>query len=98
MQPDGWEAFFGRHQRTISAIEALSTFAVVVLSLVLALISQRASRTRANPPMGLGRSGLGARYAGVALPNRLWRLYSSATVAGSTGHLANIGSDPRGLS
>jgi hypothetical protein len=48
MQPDGWEAFFGRHQHTISAIEALSTFAVVVLSLVLALISQRASRTRAK--------------------------------------------------
>ena len=25
------------------------------------------------------------------LPSRLWRLYSSATAAGSTGHMGNVG-------
>jgi hypothetical protein len=40
------EEFFGAHRHTIAALEAISTFAVVVVSLGLALLAQRANRTR----------------------------------------------------
>jgi hypothetical protein len=42
------EEFFKAHQHTVAALEAVSTFAVVVVSLVLAFVSQKASRTRVN--------------------------------------------------
>jgi len=41
-----WETFFGAYKNTIAALEAFSTLAVVIVSLVLALIAQRANRTR----------------------------------------------------
>lgn len=44
--PDGLEEFFQKHEHTVAALEAVSTFAVVVISLALALISQRTNRTR----------------------------------------------------
>lgn len=40
------EEFFGAHQHTVAALEAVSTFAAVVVALVLSLVSQRANRTR----------------------------------------------------
>jgi hypothetical protein len=40
------EEFFKAHEHTVAALEAVSTFAVVVVSLVLALAAQRANRTR----------------------------------------------------
>jgi len=43
---DAIEQFSQAHQYTIAAISAASTFAAVVVSLVLALIAQRTNRTR----------------------------------------------------
>lgn len=40
------EAFFTAHQHTVSALEAASTFAAVVVALALSFISQRTNRTR----------------------------------------------------
>jgi hypothetical protein len=40
------EEFFKAHEHTMAALEALSTFAAVVVALVLSLVSQRANRTR----------------------------------------------------
>jgi hypothetical protein len=40
------ERFSDTHQHTIAALEAVSTFAAVVVSLVLALLAHRSSRTR----------------------------------------------------
>ena len=42
------EQIFGANQHTIAALEAISTFAAVVVSLILALLAQRSSRTRIN--------------------------------------------------
>jgi hypothetical protein len=40
------EEFFKAHEHTMAALEAVSTFAAVVVALVLSLVSQRANRTR----------------------------------------------------
>jgi hypothetical protein len=40
------EEFFKAHEHTVAALEALSTFAVVLVSVTLALVSQRANRTK----------------------------------------------------
>lgn len=40
------EQFFNAHQHTVAALEAGSTFAAVLVALVLSLVSQRANRTR----------------------------------------------------
>ena len=40
------EIFLARHQHTVAAVEAASTFAAVVVSLAIALLAQRTSRTR----------------------------------------------------
>jgi hypothetical protein len=40
------EEFFSAHQHTVAALEAGSTFAAVVVALVLSLVSQGANRTR----------------------------------------------------
>jgi len=44
--PDRLEQFLDHYPHIIAAVEAISTFAVVVVSLSLALLSQRSSRTR----------------------------------------------------
>lgn len=43
---DGWEVFFSHYPHIISAIEAFGTVSAVIVSLALALGSQRKSRTR----------------------------------------------------
>jgi len=40
------ETFFKAHEHTMAALEAVSTFAAVVVALVLSLVSQRENRTR----------------------------------------------------
>jgi hypothetical protein len=40
--------------------------------------------------LGRGRGRPVAKYGVCALLSRFWRLYSSATVAGSTGHMGNV--------
>jgi hypothetical protein len=40
------EEFFKAHEHTMAALEAVSTFAAVVVALVLSLVSQKANRTR----------------------------------------------------
>ena len=40
------EEFFKAHEHTVAALEAVSTFAVVVVSVTLALVAQRANRTK----------------------------------------------------
>lgn len=43
---DGLEEFCHKHEHVIAALEAISTFAAVVVSLFLALMAQRQNRTR----------------------------------------------------
>jgi hypothetical protein len=47
------ERFAEAHQHTISALEAISTFAAVVVSLALALLAHRSSRTRIKALVGI---------------------------------------------
>jgi hypothetical protein len=46
--PDRLDHFLGHYPHLIAGLEAISTFAVVIVSVSLALVSQRASRTRLN--------------------------------------------------
>jgi hypothetical protein len=43
---DGLEEFFAAHDATTRALGVLGTFLAIVTSLALALVSQRANRTR----------------------------------------------------
>ena len=42
----GIERFLGQHEHTVAALEAFSTFAAVMTSLGISLLSQRANRTK----------------------------------------------------
>lgn len=56
------EAFFTAHEHTVSAVEAASTFAAVVLALALSFISQRANRTRVKARASVTQIVGGAIY------------------------------------
>jgi hypothetical protein len=48
------EEFFKAHEHTVAAVEAISTFGAVVVSLALALAAQRANRTRVKARARIG--------------------------------------------
>ena len=64
------ETFFAHHEHTVAALEAFSTLGVVVISVTLAFVSQRANRTRIRAlanRSAISHSSLGAGRRGLTL-------------------------------